>query len=77
MDRFSPHTRGGSDPQAAQTKGKRVFPAHAGVIRGEAATGGEKRCFPRTRGGDPNCHCVEFQNPVFSPHTRGVIRPDA
>ena len=27
--------------------------------------------FPRTRGGDPTAHALQYQLGIFSPHTRG------
>ena len=48
-----------------------LFPAHAGVIPRHAIVKGEKRTFPRTRGGDPKDMETTVYEADFSPHTRG------
>ncbi len=68
---FSPHTRGWTALAAEKSRVLGVFPAHAGMDRGE--NGGENGTwgFPRTRGDGPLRRPIQDHLHEFSPHTRG------
>jgi len=48
-----------------------LFPAYAGVIRGEAGKGKKGTPVPRIRGGDPFIPSSKNATLCCSPHTRG------
>ena len=71
VNRFSPHTRGCSQPLAILINRVKVFPAYAGMFplpkyHGHAGPG-----FPRIRGDVPLSAFPPTPAPWFSPHTRG------
>ena len=48
-----------------------VFPAHAGMNRGQQLLGGRRLCVPRTRGDEPVQARFDDGETLCSPHTRG------
>ena len=67
----SPHTRGSSSPRVQDASGRRVVPAHAGVILTEPVPRVDDARRPRTRGGHPVADLVLARDGQSSPHTRG------
>ena len=71
MPGFSPPTRGCSSHTYPHTGGESLFPAHAGVIPGQAPARSPSATFPRQRGGDPMHTRTVVHTDGFSPPTRG------
>ena len=51
--------------------GEDVFPAHAGMSRGDSPRRRTTTSFPRTRGDEPARRNQARNHVLFSPHTRG------
>ena len=68
---FSPHTRGCSAAEIADSERKAVFPAYAGMFPWVRAVRNATLSFPRIRGDVPSELKPEMWPNAFSPHTRG------
>ena len=68
---FSPRTRGCSVPLTTSTNQRSVFPAHAGMFRGDIRRSCQTVSFPRARGDVPPLRKRSTPCTVFSPRTRG------
>ena len=69
--RFSPHTRGCSESPPNPALHSHVFPAYAGMFRAGSSGPGGRGGFPRIRGDVPPIVKRRYEQPEFSPHTRG------
>ena len=69
--KFSPHTRGCSDPHRVGAPSHWVFPAYAGMFRPQSGKPHPPSGFPRIRGDVPETIQGGDATRPFSPHTRG------